>query len=417
MSPDGGAVAAASRVAVIGAGVIGSTVAYALARQGHRVVLIDRDAPGRGCSYGNSGAISPGSVAPLAMPGVIASVPTMLFDANSPLYLPPAYLPRAMPWLLQFVASARPQAVAHAAQRLADLHRGAVERHVALAREVGVPELILRRGHLHVYPDEAALAKDAAGWRMRAEHGYHAEALDRDGIVALEPRLSPRYRVGRFLADHATIVDPFRYVDAIAKAFVARGGELLRAAVHALVPGPGAAWSLATDHGPVSVGKVVVAAGAWAKMLLDPLGVRLPLETQRGYHVQYRGPAPVSRTVVLADRKVFATPMQDGLRVGGTVEIGGLAAPPDPRRAALLARIAAESFAGLDAGGATTWMGHRPCMPDSVPVIGPAPGHANLWLAVGHGHLGMTDAVGTAERIVKAMAVATAQSDGAGPPA
>jgi len=150
--------------------------------------------------------------------------------------------------------------------------------------------------------------------------------------------------------------------------------------------------------------QVVVAAGAWSRTLLAPLGVPLALESQRGYHVQFEGASGiVSRTVVLADKKVFVTPMEEGLRVGGTVEIAGLEAPPDERRAAVLGRIARENFRGLEQVPARTWMGHRPCMPDSVPVIGRAPGHAGLWLATGHGHLGLTDSLNTARRIADAM--------------
>jgi D-amino-acid dehydrogenase len=144
----------------------------------------------------------------------------------------------------------------------------------------------------------------------------------------------------------------------------------------------------------------VVAAGAWSAALLAPLGVRLHLESQRGYHVQYQGgPRVVSRTVVLADRKVFVTPMEEGVRVGGTVEIGGLARPPDRGRSEVLARIAAETFPSLRDVPASHWMGHRPCRPDTVPYIGPAEGQRNLWIAAGHGHLGMTDSIATAERI------------------
>jgi len=392
-----------ARVAVIGAGIVGACIALALRQRGEDVTLIDRDAPGRGCSFGNSGAISPGSVAPLAMPGLLGSIPWMLLDTDAPLRLPLRYLPRAMPWLLRFIASARPSRVVESAVRLAALHANAVERHLALAHDIGVPELVLQRGHLHVYPDEQALAKDAAGWRMRREHGYAFERLDRAGIVALEPNIGNQYQVGIYLADHATIVNPFRYVQAIVHAFAARGGQVRRGEVRAIARATDGGWEIATEGAPGRFDSIVVATGAWSRALLDPLDVRVPLESQRGYHVQFRGTAPVSRTVVLADRKVFATPMDAGLRVGGTVEIAGLAAPPDPRRAASLRRIAIETFAGLDVTDATTWMGHRPCMPDSVPLVGAVANRPGLFLAVGHGHLGLTDAPHTAERIAAAM--------------
>lgn len=403
MSLSSSSAADGRRVAVIGAGIVGSAIALRLRQRGAEVTLIDRDAPGSGCSAGNLGAISQTSIAPLALPGVIASTPGMLLDKESPLYLPLYYLPRALPWLLKFVASATPDKVAHAAATLHALHAGTLDMHERMTRELGVPELFLRRGQLHVYPDEQALAKDATGWRLRREYGYHCERLDRAGIEALEPRLAARYRVGMYLADQATILNPRRYVEAMAGAFVAQGGTLARATVAALQPA-GHQWqvrgtpALAQDMRPYD--HVVVAAGAWSRALLDPLGVALALESQRGYHVQFAGGAEaVSRTVVLADRKVFIAPMEEGLRVGGTVEIGGLVRPPNPRRAAMLERIARDSIAGIDRLQGRPWMGHRPCMPDSLPRIGPVEGRAGLWLAVGHGHLGLTDSLPTAERI------------------
>ena len=390
------------KVAVVGAGIIGACIAHALVKRGAEVTLIDRDEPGRGCSYGNSGAISAGSVAPVAMPGVIASVPKMLLDDESPLFLPLAYLPRALPWLLKFVASATPARVEASARKLHGFHQGAVEKHVALATEVGVPELILQRGHLHLYPDEDSLAKDAGGWRMREEYGYKFENLDRDGILALEPKVGSRYKIGRYLADHATILNPLRYVQAIVQAFIANGGHLQRCEVASLTHLVDGRWQV----GPAGMfDHVVVAAGAWSKRLLDPLGVHVSLESQRGYHLQFPGASQtVSRTVVLADKKIFVTPMEEGLRVGGTVEIGGLDRPPDLRRAAVLERIVRENFPGLEGIEPATWMGHRPCMPDSVPVVGPAEGRPGLWLALGHGHLGMTDSISTAGRIADALA-------------
>jgi D-amino-acid dehydrogenase len=392
------------RVAVVGAGIVGTSIALALRKRGAEVTLVDRDEPGHGCSFGNSGAISPGSVAPLALPGVLASLPGMLLDDERPLYLPLRYLPRALPWLMRFVASARPQAVEASARQLAAIHAGAIEAHEAMTRELGVPELFLRRGHLHLYPDAQAVSKDATGWRMREAYGFRVERLDRAGILALEPNICERYQVGMYLADHATILNPFRYVQAMARAFAAAGGRITRANVSRLQQ-DGKGWRVQASGAPAQgFEHVVVAAGAWSKELLAPLGIHLALESQRGYHLQFEGGRDtVSRTVVLADRKVFVTPMEEGLRVGGTVEIGGLAAAPDPRRAAVLGRIVRESFPGLAALPTRSWMGHRPCMPDSVPVVGAAPGRENLWIATGHGHLGLTDSLNTAQRIAAAL--------------
>lgn len=394
------------RIGVVGAGIIGTSTALALRKRGADVTLVDRDEPGSGCSFGNSGAISPGSVAPLAMPGVLASVPSMLLDEASPLYLPLRYLPRALPWLMRFVASARPAVAEASAAKLAALHAGAIDAHEAMSRELGVPELFLKRGHLHLYPDEAALSKDAGGWRMREAYGFHVERLDHAGIRALEPAVPSRYQIGMYLADHATILNPFRYVQAMASAFTGAGGRVVRRQVSRLerqVSG----WRMeCADEGVgrLAFDHVVVAAGAWSRELLKPLGIHLALESQRGYHVQFQGASGIiSRTVVLADRKAFVTPMEEGLRIGGTVEIGGLQAPPDERRAAILRRIARETFPGLKDVPTRTWMGHRPCMPDSIPVVGAAAGNEGLWIATGHGHLGLTDSLNTARQIADAL--------------
>jgi len=387
-------------VAVIGAGIIGACIAHQLTRRGAAVTLVDRDEPGMGCSYGNSGAISESSVTPMAMPGVLASIPGMLADPRGPLYLPPGYLPRAAPWLARFVASTRADRIDAAAASLAAFHAGAVEKHVALTRELGIPEILAQRGHLHLYPGQESLDKDAGAWSMRKRFGFVFEQLDRAGIMALEPQVGPRYQIGMFLADHATVLNPFRYVRAIVKAATDGGARMVRQDASLITPLAGGRWQVQFDTRPQQFDQVVVAAGAWSRRLLDPLGVRLHLESQRGYHVQFQGgPTVVSRTVVLADRKVFVTPMEGGIRAGGTVEIGGLSRPPNPKRAELLAQIARETFAGLDKVESTQWMGHRPCMPDTVPVVGAASGNPGLWVATGHGHLGMTDSISTAERI------------------
>ena len=395
-----------STYVVIGAGIVGAAIAYELQKRAGRpgaVTLIDRNEPGRGASYGNSGALSPGSVAPLAMPGVLANVPKMLFDPESPLHLPPDYLLTALPWLARFVAAARPERVAQIARSLVQLHAGAIANHLALAAEIGAPELILRRGHLHLYPDVQALAGDAATWNLRAQLGVRFEAVDRAAILALEPAVGPRYTVGQHMPDQATVTNPYRYVTRIVEAFVARGGRLERDDVTAL-KSTAAGWQCVGRTRTWSGEQVIIAAGAWSLELLRTIGMHVPLETQRGYHVTFRGVAPpISRTVVLADRKAFLAPMEDGLRIGGTVEFGGLAREPDYARAHLLARFARETFSGLEQAREEVWMGHRPCFPDTLPRVGPAPAHPGLWLAFGHGHLGLTDSVNTAHLLADIM--------------
>jgi D-amino-acid dehydrogenase len=391
-------------IAVVGAGIVGAATAYALSRRGAHVTLIDRAEPGRGCSYGNAGALSAASVVPLAMPGILRRVPGMLLDRDGPLRLPLAYLPRAMPWLARFLAASRPDRVEAIAARLARLNAGVIDGHVALAREIGAPELVRRQGHLHVYPDAESLARDAAAWALRERHGVRCERVDRADIESLEPRLGPGYRTGVYLPDQAMVVNPFRYVQQIVRAFVVGGGRLVRDEVRAIEPDLARGWSVHTSEGRQSADHLIVAAGAHTASLLEPLGVRLPIESQRGYHVTFPdAAAPVTRIVVLADRKVFVTPLERGFRVAGTVEFGGLERAPDPRRFAHLARLAQEAFPGLAAGEQRHWMGHRPATPDSLPLVGPVASRTGLWLATGHGHLGLTGAVGTAHALADAI--------------
>ncbi len=389
------------RVTVVGAGIIGVCVAYELQRRGARVTLIERDEPGRGASYGNSGAISEGSVMPLATPSVIAKAPGMLLDPRSPLHVPLGYLFRALPWLARFAAAARASEIERISRALHALHQQAVEHHLALAADIGAAELVVRRGHLHLYPDAAALAADQASWDLRQRFGIAFERLDRAGVEALEPAIAPRYQVGMFLRDHAMVVNPLRYVHKIAEAFEERGGCLVRDEVRAIRPRPaGGGWQISTAAAQRDADHVVLAAGVWSTTLLAPLGLFYPLESQRGYHTMFLGvPAPVSRTVVLTDHKIFATPMEEGLRAGGMVDIAGLKRPPDMRRAAWIAGLARESIRGLDGAVERVWMGHRPCFPDTLPRVGAAPKLPGLWLAFGHGHLGLTDSANTARQI------------------
>ncbi len=388
------------RIGVVGAGIIGSSIALELQKRGADVTLIDRDEPGLGCSYGNSGAISPGSVTPIATPGLLQTIPGMLLNKDGPLHLPMSYLGSALPWLLRFLSSARRTQVESSANQLALLHLRALELHDAMTKELGVPELFVRRGHLYLYPNAAAQAKDDFSWGLREKFGFPLERLDRGSVSDLEPRVSRRYTCGIFVRDHATIVNPLRYVQAMVQAFSARGGTVLRADVTRLAP-DNQGWRLlsqAVDN--TAYDHIVIAAGAWSNRLLGTLGLHAPLESQRGYHIQFDNACDVvSRTVVLADHKIIATPMEGGLRVGGTVEIGGLKRPPSPRRIRLLEQLARSNFDGLGDIKVSSWMGHRPCMPDSVPRIGASIAYRGLWMAFGHGHLGVTDSLGTAQRI------------------
>ena len=235
-------------VVVVGAGIVGVCIAYELSKRGIDTLLIDKDEPGSGCSFGNSGAISPSSVAPLAMPGVLASVPRMLCQPDSPLFLPWQYLPHALPWLARFVWSSRRSAVERSATRLAQIHEHAVSRHETLANEAGVPELLIKRGHLHLYANERALKNDQAAWDLRERHGVAYSRIQRPGILELEPHAPEGYQVGVYVENQATLRNPYRYVQAIFHKFTSNGGRFSQANVRAIKDTADGGWSIATSE-------------------------------------------------------------------------------------------------------------------------------------------------------------------------
>lgn len=395
------------KVVVVGAGIVGLCAAWSLVKRGAKVTLIDREGAGLGCSFGNSASLSAGSVAPLAMPGVLKSAPRMLLDAASPLRVAPGYWLKAAPWLARFVAASRPARVQEISEALAALLRASIEHHARVLREIEAPELLRRDGQLVLYRNQEQLAKDNAVWALRRRHGHDVQVIDRAGILALEPAVGPAYTVGVYLPDQAMVANPYRYCEELARALAERGAGFLRDEVRAIEVGRTLGVRLSQRDLPAD--NVVVAAGAWSAELLRPLGLRIPLESQRGYHITLQDTGvDIRRPVVPAERKVFITPQEAAqgsvLRVGGTVEFAGLEAPPNPARADLLLKDLAAVFPQARLAGARSdWMGHRPCLPDSLPVIGESPAHRGLWLAFGHGHLGLTGAAVTGDVLARAM--------------
>jgi D-amino-acid dehydrogenase len=217
------------------------------------------------------------------------------------------------------------------------------------------------------------------------------------------PELSSDFKHGVLLTDHGFVTNPFRLVRSLAEQFAHDGGYLERRRVTEIMTREDGISGVRTTDGELLADRVVVAAGAWSATLITDLGIRVPLESQRGYHatVQGSGIAP-ALPVVSAEAKVYATPMEDGLRFAGTVEFAGLEAPPDFRRADALIELAKDMFPALAVGEVSQWMGHRPTLPDSLPVIGTAPDHPRLLLAFGHGHHGMTGA-STTGRIIASL--------------
>jgi D-amino-acid dehydrogenase len=377
-------------IAVVGAGIVGVCCALQLLRDGHRVTLIDRQGPGEGASYGNGAVLPTESVVPVATPGILWRAPGMLVDPLGPLRLRWGYLPRLAPWLLRFVAAGTRRRVEEISIALAALHHGSVEAFAPLLEMAGAGDMLRRRGWVCVYESQAGYRAAAPMLELQRRRGVHLEVLGPEELRRLEPSLAPIFPHAVFYPQVAHVVDNFRLVQVLAEAFRRHGGRLLRAEARGFEIGETGPRAVLTEHGRRACDTVVLAAGAWSKTLSGQLGSRPPLDTERGYHLHLPEPGVVPRLPVYStERAIVCTPLDTGLRLAGTVELGGLEAPPDWRRAAVLARHVGRWLPGLAAGGATRWMGFRPSMPDSLPVISASPRHPNVFFAFGHGHCGL----------------------------
>ncbi|AEC20902.1 FAD dependent oxidoreductase [Pusillimonas sp. T7-7] len=397
--------AQAPQAIIIGAGIVGLYTAFHLQQAGWRVRIIDRGEPGMGCSAGNAGALSSASLAPLGMPGIVRQAPRMLLDPSGPLSVPPYYWLAAAPWLLRFVRASRPESVAAISQALKQLLDQAVVCHQQVMRQLHEDKLIQITGQLHVYPDDKAASKDSGGWALRRQHGVQVEKLSYQQIRSLEPQIGSHYQLGYFLPDQGMVVNPLRQAQVIAAALAAGGVEFLREEALALQLEGQRITGVACRQGTYNADHIVVCAGAWSARLLTGLGYKVPLETQRGYHLTLQDSGiTLSRPVVAADRKIFVTPMETGLRLAGTVEFGGLSRGPTQRRLQPLLHYGKQLLPDLNTSAkAQSWMGHRPCLPDSLPVLGPTQAFGGLWLNFGHGHLGLTMSAVSGKLLSEAM--------------
>jgi D-amino-acid dehydrogenase len=339
----------------------------------------------------------------MALPGVIRNAPRMLLDKSGPLHIPSWYWFRAAPWLARFVASSRPTRVEYISRALASLLRPAIDGHREMLTEIHQAAMIRDDGQLFVYRDHAQLRKDHFAWELRKRNGYPVEVIDRHAIHALEPAIGDAYKVGVFLPDQAMISNPYRHCQVLAAALEARGVVILRERVAAIDVAQGSVVGVRGERAAHRADAVVICAGAWSEQLLRPLGFRLPLESQRGYHITLRDSGiSITRPIVAADRKVFITPQETGLRVGGTVEFGGLNAPASVERINLLRADLSAVFPQVRTDGEQSqWMGHRPCFPDSMPVLGKCSRFPGLSVAFGHGHLGLTGAAVSGEIVAR----------------
>ena len=310
------------------------------------------------------------------------------------------YLPKALPWLTRFILAGRPAQFEKSGVALKALTMSLFDNLVPLAKSAGAEHLIRRVGQLHLYSTDDAFAGDARGRDLRRANGVRFDILGAEEIRQMEPDLAPIFKHAVYFAEHGHCANPFGLTTALAEELVRNGAEIIEARVTGIDVGPDGARAIETTKGRMPVQELVIATGAWSKQLAAQIGHRVPLESQRGYHAMVANPAASpKRNLQWTEKKFIATPMEHGVRFAGTVEIAGLDAAPDYSRADILLAHGRQMLPGLAGGEVTKWMGHRPCLPDSVPVIGRSPKVRNVTFAFGHGHIGLITAASTGKLV------------------
>ncbi len=380
-----------SQIAIIGAGIVGVSTALHLQRDGHHVTLIDRLGPAEGTSHGNGGILATCAMVPVTGPGLIRKAPRMLLNPNQPLFLKWRYLPKLMPWLRQYLGNANATDTKRIAEAINGVVADSLAEHQSLAEGTGAEKWVTPCDYLYVYKNRAAFEGDAFGWNIRARHGIEWEELEGPAFRAYDPIFTPDQSFAVRMDNHGRITDPGQYVKDLASHIEAQGGQIVIGDVTDIARENGQVTGVRVGGETLAADAVVLATGAWSGPLAKKLGLKVPLETERGYHIELWNPSITPRApVMLASGKFVITPMDGRIRLAGIVELGGLEAPPSRAPFDLLRKLATEAVPGLSWEKEDEWMGHRPAPADSIPVIGEVPGLKGAFTGFGHHHIGLT---------------------------
>jgi D-amino-acid dehydrogenase len=378
-------------ILVIGAGIVGCSAALWLQRDGHQVTIVDKKGPGEGASFGNASVIATESCIPVATPGILWDVPKYLSDPLGPLAIRWSYLPKLAPWLMRFVASSTEAKVEDISIALRKLLLEALAAHKELAAAAGVRDIIQDTGWLGIFESDAKFQSYQWDLELQKRRGVKFEVLKAEEIRQFEPSLQPIYKHAVYYPENSYVLDNFRLVRALAADVVRGGGRIVTDEIADFEIGANGPRAAIGRNGRYPFDAVVVTAGAWSRALSAKLGERVPLETERGYHVTLPNAQKRPRMPLYSGDFSFAvTPLEIGLRFAGTVELGGLELPPNPGRNEVLIRHGRRMFGELDERDRSDWMGFRPSMPDSKPVIDRGRRFKNAFFAFGHGHIGLT---------------------------
>eukprot|EP00903_Cladosiphon_okamuranus_P002257 g2255.t1 len=388
------------KVHVIGAGIVGLATAASLVQRGYDVTILDREGVAAGTSQGNAAAIAWTDVAPLASPGLWKQAMKWLADPLGPLAIRPAYAMHILPWMLRFLAASRPDKVTQSTKALAALNGAALPAWENLWRVSGTHNQVRRDGCLELFDTHSSLEKARRGWAEQRDFGIEIEEVGSARLRELEPDLSDRAIGGAFVPGWVQMDDPKQLCLSIADWLRGQGVTFEIGDVTQLEPFEDGCTMSLKDGTQLRTEHLVIACGAWSKHLAAQMGDRIPLDTERGYNITVPDPGvSVKRMIMLPGHGFVLTPLSIGLRVGGAVEFGGLKLPPNWRRVEAMVAKARLFFPGLKTEGGTRWMGFRPSLPDSLPVISSTRRSARIHYAFGHAHHGLTEAAVTGEMI------------------
>ncbi|WP_342078242.1 FAD-dependent oxidoreductase [Yoonia sp. SS1-5] len=393
------------KVAVIGAGIVGVATAIWLQRDGYQVTLIDKQGPAAGTSFGNGGVLASCAAVPVTGPGLIRKAPRMLLDPAQPLFLKWRYLPRLLPWLTRYLRHANAADTRRIAKAIAGVTTDSLAEHQSLADGTIAARWIIPSDYIYAYKDQAAFAADSFAWDIRQALGFRWDLWDSAAFSAYDPVFSPDLGFAVCMGNHGRIADPGAYVKDLARHFERQGGTLHIGAVTDILRTAGDVSGVQVDGTVIPCDIAVLTAGVWSKTLAAALGLHIPMETERGYHLDLWAPSVMPKApVMIAGGKFVATPMDGRLRLAGIVEFGGLDAAPSRPPFALLKRNIRKAIPGLTWDHATEWMGHRPAPADSIPVIGEVPGIKGVYAGFGHHHIGLTSGPKTGRLLAQIVA-------------
>lgn len=391
-------------VHVIGAGIVGVACALRLQLNGYQVTLIDPNDPGSGCSFGNAGILQIGACVPVATPGVVRQVPKMLLNPDQPLAIRWKYLPSLAPYLIRFLGAATPSNVDRISRSLAAILNHAIDGFTPLIKVAGAETMLKKTGELYVYESDHSFKAAKSAHELRRSRGVNIEYLGAHQIRQLEPALAPIFKHAAYLTDCVQVADPYDFTKALLSAFYENGGLHLREKVLGFERENHKIKQIITEAGKYNCDRVLLAAGAWSKTLARELGAKVPLDTERGYHVRMEDPDIGLRIPIISgDYRFGVSNLTSGFRVAGTAELASPDAPPNYARADRLVGLAKRMFPQLNTNKYERWMGCRPSTPDSLPVICKSSELENAFFAFGHGHLGLTMAGITSEFVFDLM--------------